>query len=169
VGNARSVDDEPIANSRGGLLPSRAIEPLSDRTIMTKFLLSFCVAVAALLSTPIAHANDYADLRVKATAARESLVTMLTNKDKRGPDQQKIVKDTADVVSAQLSKLKAPAGKDAQLKELVEVWGAFKKTREADLVPAIIAGRDDEARKLAGGVQKERYTRVQELIGELGG
>jgi hypothetical protein len=169
VGNARSVDDEPTATPRSGLVPSRAIEPLSDRTIMTKFLLSFCVAVAALVSTPIAHANDYADLRVKATAARESLVTMLTNKDKRGPDQQKIVKDTADVVSAQLTKLKAPAGKDAQLKELVEVWGAFKKTREADLVPAILAGRDDEARKLAGGVQKERYTRVQELIGELGG
>jgi hypothetical protein len=136
---------------------------------MTKLFLSFCVAVAALLSMPLAHANDFADLRVKATAARESLVTLLTNKDKRGPDQQKIVKDTADVVSASLSKLKAPAGKDAQMKELVETWGAFKKTREADLVPAILAGREDEARKLASGIQKERYTRVQELIGELGG
>lgn len=136
---------------------------------MKTLILSFCVAVVALLATPIAHANDFADLRVKASAARESLVTLLTNKDKRGPEQQKIVKDTADVVSASLSKLKAPAGKDAQFKELVETWSAFKKTREADLVPAILAGREDEARKLAGGVQKERYTRVQELIGELGG
>lgn len=136
---------------------------------MTRLLASFCVALAALLATPFAHANDFADLRVKATAARESLVTMLTNKDKRGADHQKVVKDTADAVSASLSKLKAPAGKEAQLKELVATWDAFKKTREADLVPAILAGREDEARKLAGGIQKERYTRVQELIGELGG
>lgn len=55
------------------------------------------------------------------------------------------------------------------MKELLETWNAFKKTREADLVPAILVGREDEARKLASGVQKERYTRVQELIGELGG
>lgn len=136
---------------------------------MIRLLASFCVALAALLATPLAHANDFADLRVKAAAARESLVTMLTNKDKRGADHQKVVKDTADAVSATLSKLKAPAGKEAQMRELLETWNAFKKTRETDLVPAILAGREDEARKIAGGVQKERYTRVQELIGELGG
>lgn len=136
---------------------------------MKKLLVSLCVATATLLSTSIAHANDFADLRVKASAARESLITMLTNKDKRGADQQKVVKDTADVVSASLGKLKAPAGKEAQFRELVDTWGAFKKTREAELVPAILSGRDDEARRIAGGVQKERYTRVQELIGELGG
>ena len=33
---------------------------------------------------PLAHANDFTDLRGKLSAARESLVTMLVNKDKRG-------------------------------------------------------------------------------------
>lgn len=127
-------------------------------------------AALALLSAALpAAANEFAELRGQLSAARESLVTMLTNKDKRGPEQQKIVKDTADAVSARLAKMKAPAGKEAQFKELNDTWAAFKKTRETELVPAILAGRDDEARKIAGGVQRERITRCQQLVGELGG
>ena len=127
------------------------------------------VALLSLTTAQWAHANEFSDLRTQLSAARESLVTMLTNKDKRGPDQQKIVKDTADAVSAHLAKMKAPAGKEAQFKTLVDNWNAFKKTREAELVPAILAGKDDEARKIAGGIQKERITKCQEMVGELGG
>ncbi len=134
-----------------------------------KKLLATAIAVAALTASSWAHANEWSDLRTKLSTARETLVTMLTNKDKRGPDQQKIVKDTADAVSAALAKLKAPAGKEAQFKELVDNWNAFKKTRETELVPAILAGKDDEARKIAGGIQKERITKCQQMVGELGG
>jgi hypothetical protein len=136
---------------------------------MYRAVFAALISAAALLAPTAALANDFADLRSKISAARESLVTMLTNKDKRGPDQQKVVKSTADAVSASLAKMKAPAGKEAQFKELVATWEAFKKTREAELVPAILAGRDDEARKLAGGIQKDRVTKAQRLIGELGG
>jgi hypothetical protein len=136
---------------------------------MKKLIASFSIAVLAMTASPWAHANDFATLRTELSAARESLVTMLTNKDKRGADHQKVVKDTADAVSAHLAKLKAPAGKEAQFKELVDQWTAFKKTRETELVPAILAGKDDEARKLAGGVQKERITKCQQAVGELGG
>ena len=139
---------------------------------MKKFLAALFVTLAALASlgiSPSAHANEFGDLRAQLSAARESLITLLVNKDKRGADQQKIVKDTADAVSAHLAKLKAPAGKEAQFKELVDTWNAFKKTREVDLVPAILAGKDDEARKIAGGIQKGRITKCQELVGALGG
>jgi hypothetical protein len=126
--------------------------------------------VAAVVLTSLSHhalAGEFADLRTKLTAARESLITMLVNKDKRGPDQQKLVKDTADAVSAQLAKMKAPAGKEAQFKELVDNWNAFKETREKELVPAILKGEDEKAKKIAGGVQKERYTKCQTLTSEL--
>lgn len=136
---------------------------------MFKRLISVLVASAAILASGLAHANEFAELRGQLSAARESLVTMLTNKDKRGAEQQKIVKDTADAVSARLAKMKAPAGKEAQFKELNETWAAFKKTRETELVPAILAGKEDEAKKLAGGIQRERITRCQQLVGELGG
>lgn len=136
---------------------------------MKKLLALFFVALTALSMSTLARANEFSDLRIELSAARESLVTMLTNKDKRGADQQKIVKATADAVSAHLAKMKAPAGKEAQFKELNEAWNAFKKTREVELVPAILAGKDDEARKLAGGIQKERITKCQQLVGDLGG
>lgn len=136
---------------------------------MKKLIASVSIALLALTASPWAHANEFAALRTELSAARESLVTMLTNKDKRGADHQKVVKDTADAVSAHLAKLKAPAGKEAQFKELVDQWNAFKKTRETELVPAILADKEDEARKLAGGVQKERITKCQQAVGELGG
>ncbi len=133
-----------------------------------KFL-HLVVALAALLASPLALANEFASLRADLSAARESLVTMLVNKDKRGADHQKVVKDTADQVSARLAKLKAPAGKEAQFNELVQSWNAFKKTRETELVPAILAGKEEEARKIAGGIQKERITKCQQMVSELGG
>ncbi len=136
---------------------------------MKKLFSMFLLFVTLMGASSIASANEFADLRVKLTAARESLVTMLTNKDKRGADQQKVVKDTADAVSAALAKMKAPAGKEAQFSTLVENWNAFKKTRESELVPAILAGKEDDARKLAGGIQKDRYTKCQEMVGALGG
>lgn len=136
--------------------------------IRRKMLPLLAVLSLAAVNLP-AVANDFGELRTQLSAARESLVTMLSHKDKRGPEQQKLVKDTADAVSAKLAKMKAPPGKEAQFKELNETWAAFKKTRETELVPAILAGRDDEARKLAGGVQRERITRAQQLVGELGG
>ena len=133
---------------------------------MKKLLALIATIALTALSAP-ASAGDFADLRVLLTAARESLVTMLVNKDKRGADQQKVVKDTADAVSAKLAKMKAPAGKDAQFKELVDNWNAFKETREKELVPAILKGNDDEAKKIAGGIQKERYTKCQTITSEL--
>jgi hypothetical protein len=136
--------------------------------MIRKFIALF-IASCALMVAPVAHANEFSDLRGLVSAARESLVTMMLNKDKRGADQQKVVKETADAVSAKLSKMKAPAGKESQFKELVDTWNEFKKTREVELVPAILAGKEDVARKLAGGVQKDRITKTQQLIGELGG
>lgn len=136
---------------------------------MKKLLALLSTAFITLSASQWALANEFTDLRSQLSAARESLVTLMVNKDKRGADQQKLVKNTADAVSAALAKVKAPAGKEAQLKELVETWSAFKKTREVELVPAILAGKDDEAKKLAGGIQKERITKCQQLVGELGG
>ena len=133
---------------------------------MKKLLTIIATFVLTGIASP-ANAGDFSDLRVLLTAARESLVSMLVNKDKRGADQQKVVKDTADAVSAKLAKMKAPAGKDAQFKELVDNWNAFKDTREKELVPAILKGNDDEAKKIAGGIQKERYTKCQTITSEL--
>jgi hypothetical protein len=132
-----------------------------------KMLAAIAASFALISLSAPANAGQFGDLRDKLSAARESLITMMLHKDQRGPEQQKLVKDTADAVSAQLAKMKAPSGKEAQFKELVETWNAFKATREKELVPAILKGNDDEAKKIAGGVQKERITRCQTLTSEL--
>lgn len=142
---------------------------------MTKLLLALLrshlliIATLGILTgfTSAAHAGDFGVLKTKMEAARESLVTMMLQADKRGAEQQKVVKDTADAVSAFLGTLKAPAGKDAQFKELVDTWNAFKETREKELVPAILAGKDAEAKSIGGGIQKERIARCKELADEL--
>ena len=136
---------------------------------MKKWFAALSLAVLGLGVSGLAQANEFEDLRTEMTAARESLVTLVVNKDKRGADQQKLVKETADKVSAHLAKMKAPAGKEAQFKELSETWAAFKKTRETELVPAVLAGKDDDAKKLVNGIQKERYTKCQQILGDLGG
>lgn len=136
---------------------------------MNKLFATMCLAMMAMMAAPWAHAEDFKVLRAKMSTARETLVAMVTDKTKRSADQQKIVKETADAVSELLGKLKAPVGKEAQFKELIETWGAFKKTRETELVPLILAGKDDEALKLAGGIQKDRILKCMSLLGELGG
>lgn len=132
-----------------------------------KKLMAVLVAIFLAGLAVSANAGEFSDLRPKLSAARDSLVAMMLHKEQRGSDQQKLVKDTADAVSAQLAKMKAPAGKEAQFKELVETWTAFKKTRETELVPAILKGKDEEAKKIGGGIQKERITKCQNLINEL--
>jgi hypothetical protein len=109
--------------------------------------------------------DDFTGLKNQLSAAREALLTMLHHVEKRGSDQQKLVKDTADAVSAQLAKMKAPAGKEAQFKELVETWNIFKKTRENELVPAFL--KHAESIKIVGGVQRERIAKCQSLMDEL--
>lgn len=131
-----------------------------------KRLAVFAAVFLAVALMP-AHAGQFGELRGKLSAARESLVVMVFQKDKRGPEQQKLVKDTADAVSAQLAKMKAPMGKGTQFKELVDTWQAFKDTREQELVPAILKGDDETVKRLVWGIQKDRYTKCMALIREI--
>lgn len=133
------------------------------KKLLTVSAFSFFVLFAV-----VADAGEFGDLKKKISDAREAFVAMLKNKDKRGEDQQKLVKDTADAVSAAIAKIKAPDGKLAQFKELADTWSNFKKTRETELVPMILSGKQEEAEKIAGGIQKERMKKINDLCDALG-
>ncbi|MBM2837416.1 MAG: extracellular protein [Deltaproteobacteria bacterium] len=132
-----------------------------------KKLLAGLVVLCFLFIAVSAQAGQFGDLIAKIGEARNSLLVMEKYKDKRGADQQKLVKDTADAVSAMLAKMKAPEGKEVKFKELVDTWNAFKKTRESQLAPSIIAGKRDEAYKVAHGMQQERLDTMYVLCDEL--
>ncbi|MEE9524244.1 MAG: GGDEF domain-containing protein [Thermodesulfovibrionales bacterium] len=51
--------------------------------------------------------------------------------------------------------------------EIKDIWEAFKKTRDEEILPALHEGRFDDATKLASGVQEERYRKfisIAELV-----
>lgn len=114
-----------------------------------------------------AEAGQFSELKKKLAGARESLLVMIKVTGKQGPAQQKVVTDTADAVGEMLATLKAPAGKEAQFKELTSTWVTFRKVREEEIIPLVLADRRDEAGKASGGAQKERYRRMRELCDEL--
>jgi hypothetical protein len=120
-------------------------------------------ALITLVACP-ASAGEYASLKEEIATARHALVVMITQRDKRGPVQQKLVKDTADAVSAHFAKLKAPSGRAAEYKELKGTWEAFKKTREKELVPAVLLNDRATYEKIGAGIQKERLDRMYALI-----
>ncbi len=57
-------------------------------------------------------------------------------------------------------------GMKKQASEIKEVWSAFVKTRDGELVPLIYEGRIDEANKIGLGIQAERYKKFTSLAQE---
>ena len=128
----------------------------------------FIIPVLALLfMVSSVFAGEFMHLHKTVMDARDSLVTLVKHKDKRGTVQQKLVKDTANAVSAEIATLKAPKGKEHAFKEMSKNWADFKKTREDELVPLILAGKGVQAKKIAMGIQKTRLKKVLKLCKEL--
>lgn len=125
------------------------------------------LALFSLLISASTFANEFSELKSAVIDARESLLTLLRDPAKRGTDQQTLVKNSANKVSDLFSKAKAPSGKDTLFTEAKKNWDDFKRTRETELVPAILAGKQEDADKIATGIQKERLKIVLRNLDEL--
>ena len=74
------------------------------------------------------------------------------------------VHEASDRLDADLSAM--AAGPDAaKADELKPVWEAFKATREADIIPAVYAGKNADAKAIATGVQAERMKQMKAAMG----
>jgi len=129
--------------------------------------LRLLVSILVLAAAMPASAGEFATLKDEIVTARQALVTMVLYRDKRGPEQQRTVKATADAVSAHLAKLKAPEGKATEFKELRSTWDAFKQTREKELVPAILGNEREKYELIGAGIQKQRLDRMYALLATL--
>lgn len=134
---------------------------------MKKLLVGLVISAFTLVSVT-AQAGEFSEVKKMVGDAREQLLVMLKDPSKRGADQQKIVQDTADAVSAKIASMKVPKPKEGKHKQMAGLWEAFKKTRDKELVPLILAGKQAEAEKLAGGIQKDRLAKIYALCDELG-
>ncbi|MDP2240844.1 MAG: methyl-accepting chemotaxis protein, partial [Burkholderiales bacterium] len=56
----------------------------------------------------------------------------------------------------------------SQLEELKSVWQAYAQTKDAEIIPLILAGKIAEAQQLASGVQQGRQQKIRAIAEELG-
>ena len=54
-----------------------------------------------------------------------------------------------------------------KLGELKKTWESFRNTRDTQIIPAIYGGKVEEAKAIAGGVQKERCKKMSSIVDEL--
>jgi hypothetical protein len=130
--------------------------------------------VASLLVMQLAQAASICDVKMGLQTARENLVAMLSAADKAAQEDLKKKVDEASTaletaLKAMLDDATTSKDNKGKLDKFKETWTALKETREREIVPAIYAGKQADAKALATGVQAERMKTMQELIKELGG
>jgi len=130
--------------------------------------------VASFLVMQLAQAASICDVKMGLQSARENLVAMLGVADKAAQEDLKKKVDEASTaletaLEAMLSDAATSEDNKGKLNKIKETWTALKETREKEIVPAIYAGKKEDAKALADGIQAERVTTLKGLIKELGG
>lgn len=127
-----------------------------------KKTLALILCMSAVAFAPMtSFAASKADALTAIKAAREKLVALIDTKEKAKQDVLiGEIHKASDEVDTQLTALSA----DAKAKEAAAVWAEFKKTRETEIIPAVQKGEVAKAKEIAGGIQKERFKKMTELL-----
>lgn len=136
---------------------------------MNKWLTA--ILVALLFQTSLAAATSPADtIKSALGTAREKLLAMLEAPDPAALDklQAEVTKATKAVDAALTTALADKAAPADKYKEFKAIWEQFTKTRDSELIPALRAGKKDQAKAIAKGVQAERFAKMQSLLTALG-
>ncbi|MCG6862197.1 MAG: hypothetical protein LJE70_13120, partial [Chromatiaceae bacterium] len=97
--------------------------------------------------------------------ARTQLVAMIAETDPAKLDDFKAkVHAASDKLDADLAAM--ASGPDAaKATEFLPAWDAFKNTRETEIIPAVYAGKNNDAKAIATGIQAERMTQMKAAMG----
>lgn len=139
-----------------------------------KNVVIWTVMAVTFLTVQWVQAASVCDVKMGLQNARENLVAMLDAADKAAQEELKKKVDEASAaletaMEAMLSDANISEDNKGKLNKFKETWAAFKETREKEIVPAIYAGKPEDAKALATGVQAERMTTMKDLLKELGG
>ncbi len=127
-----------------------------------KKTIALFLCMSAIVFTPMTSiAASKTDAVTALKIAREKLVTLIDTKDKSAQDTLiSEIHKASDKADAQLSALQG----DPKAKEAASVWAEFKKTREAEIIPAVKKGDVAKAKEIANGIQKKRFTEIMGLL-----
>src|SRR3990167_4316318 len=126
----------------------------------------------SLYQDDFANAVDLLKLRSDENGIRAALLMMLVTK---GSDQEtwhqeikQRSKEIAEATRRLLERNRNDSRLSSRIGELKTIREAFAQTRDAELVPLIYAGKAEQARTLALGMQEERYRKIRAIAQELG-
>lgn len=136
---------------------------------MRKFSLKFIGLAAGLaLSLPVIADEPGDSMKTALMAARTHLVAMIDAAEAdQAKEEEGVTKATKELDDA-ITAASADKDKAEKVKEFQTVWEEFKKTRDEEIIPAIKAGKKDDAKALAKGVQAERMAKMKTILVELG-
>lgn len=115
---------------------------------------------------------DLAMLQVHYHAVRADLLTMMlmSRQAEQEAMHQNIKQHTNDIETlfrGLTSRNKNSPDKLHKLGEAKDQRDAFAQTRDTQLIPMIYEGKTEEAKKLARGIQEERYRKIRATLQEL--
>jgi len=131
-------------------------------------LLTGIISTLLLVGASAASAAPADDACTALMDARSNLVTMLGSSDKAQLDNLKTkVHAASDKVDAILAAMQHGynAADTAKASEFKPVWDQFKNTRETEIIPAVYAGKNADAKAIAGGIQAERMKKMKAVMG----
>jgi hypothetical protein len=144
--------------------------PIRCRAFLGKGLhmISYLIVVITTVSlglafVPTAWASSTSDTCVALANARTALYAMLSVKDKAALDElNSKIQATSTRVDSLLAGM---TGADAKVAaDFKTVWVQFKATREEQMIPAIYKGSIDDAKKIADGIQLERFSKMWRIM-----
>ena len=126
-----------------------------------------------LYEKDFANERDVLALRVNYNGMRLLMLEaqLLSNRAEQDP----LLAEAADrskridrIIRGLLERGKNDPKRLPQLEELKAVWQAFAQTKDAEIIPLILAGKTAESRELALGVQQGRAQKIRDIAEELG-
>jgi hypothetical protein len=127
------------------------------------------VAISFLFTIPsMAFAGKVEDIQTKLNQSRQQTMAMLSEPDKTVLEMryEEALAFSKEVDAGLQSALADPSmqAQHAPLEAFQRVWEVFKTTRDQEIVPLLMAGKQDEARALAQKVQSSRFKRMNDLL-----
>jgi hypothetical protein len=112
---------------------------------------------------PAALASPTSDACAALASARTALYWMLSAKHKSALDTLNAkVQATSTRIDALLAGMTGADPKVAA--DFKTVWDQFKATRDDQIIPAIYKGNVDDAKKIADGIQFERFSKMWRIM-----
>jgi len=139
--------------------------PFKSEIAMNK--LATGILASLLLAAGSAHAAPSDDACAALMEARGHLVAMIGSSDKAAhADLKAKIHSASDKVDAIVNAMQKSynASNEAQAAAFKPVWEAFKATRENEIIPAVLAGKNADAKALATGIQAERMKQMRGVL-----